>query len=97
MRHGKGVAVHIREPSLLLYPRPMAHRFITDAERGADFVCANLSFEGGSGESRSPPRCRRSCACRSTQMQGSEAVLELLFEEAVAQNCGRQAHAGQVV
>src|SRR5436190_8699151 len=46
VRHGKRV-VRVREPSLLLYPRPMAHRFITDAERGADFVCANLRFEGG--------------------------------------------------
>ena len=47
VRHAKGEPLHITEPSLLLYPRPMAHRFITDAERGADFVCANLSFEGG--------------------------------------------------
>src|SRR4051812_34991871 len=47
VRHGKRVAARIHEPSLLLYPRPMAHRFITDAQRGADFVCANLGFEGG--------------------------------------------------
>src|SRR5690242_9477433 len=47
VRHGKALAARIHEPSLLLYPRPMAHRFITDPGRGADFVCANLSFEGG--------------------------------------------------
>lgn len=89
VRHGKGEPLHIREPSLLLYPKPMAHRFITDAERGADFVCANLSFEGGSANpiaSALPP-----FVCLPLkQLQGCEAVLELLFSEAVAQYCGRQ-------
>src|SRR5262245_42482001 len=47
VRHGKAKPLKINEPSLLLYPRPLAHRFVTDAKRGADFVCANLSFEGG--------------------------------------------------
>ena len=89
VRHGKSV-VHIREPSLLLYPRPMAHRFITDEVRGADFVCANLSFEGGNANpiaSALPP-----FVCLPLkQLQGCEAVLELLFSEALAQYCGRQA------
>jgi len=89
VRHGK-TSVTIREPSLLLYPRPMAHRFITDAERGADFVCANLSFEGGSANpiaSALPP-----FVCLPLkQLHGSEAVLELLFSEALATYCGRQA------
>ena len=89
VRHGKSL-VHVREPSLLLYPRPMAHRFITDAVRGADFVCANLSFEGGNANpiaSALPP-----FVCLPLkQLQGCEAVLELLFSEAVAQYCGRQA------
>lgn len=89
VRHGKE-SLHIREPSLLLYPRPMAHRFITDAEHGADFVCANLHFEGGSANpiaSALPP-----FVCLPLkQLQGCEAVLELLFSEAIAQYCGRQA------
>ena len=33
VRHGNRLAARVTEPSLLLYPRPMAHRFITDAER----------------------------------------------------------------
>jgi len=90
VRHGKGEPLHIRKPSLLLYPKPMAHRFITDATRGADFMCANLSFEGGSANpiaSALPP-----FVCLPLkQLQGCEAVLELLFSEALAQNCGRQA------
>jgi AraC-like DNA-binding protein len=90
VRHGKRETLRIREPSLLLYPRPMAHRFITDAERGADFVCANLSFEGGNANpiaSALPPFVCLPLA----KLQGCEAVLDLLFSEAVAQYCGRQA------
>ena len=90
VRHGKKVAARVEKPSLLLYPRPMAHRFITDTERGADFVCANLGFEGGAANpiaSALPP-----FVCMPLeQLQGSEAVLELLFLEALATNCGRQA------
>jgi hypothetical protein len=41
------VAAQVHEPSLLLYPRPLTHRFITEERRGADFACANLRFEGG--------------------------------------------------
>src|SRR5690606_24569747 len=40
-------SLRIERPSLLLYPRPLTHRFVTDAERGADMACANLHFEGG--------------------------------------------------
>ncbi len=90
VRHGRTIAARIREPSLLLYPRPMAHRFITDQERGADFVCANLSFEGGNANpiaAALPPFVCLPLA----KLQGSEAVLQLLFTEAVEQFCGRQA------
>jgi AraC-like DNA-binding protein len=90
VRHGKTLAARITEPSLLLYPRPMAHRFITDAARGADFVCANLSFDGGNANpiaAALPPFVCLPLA----QLHGSESVLGLLFAEAVASNCGRQA------
>jgi AraC-like DNA-binding protein len=90
VRHAGGTPLHVREPSLLLYPRPMAHRFITDAERGADFVCANLSFEGGAANPIASALPAVVCMPLK-QLQGSEAVLELLFIEAVAQYCGRQA------
>ena len=39
-------SLSITQPSLLLYARPMTHRFITDPERGADMACASLRFEG---------------------------------------------------
>jgi AraC-like DNA-binding protein len=89
VRHGKK-SLRIVEPSLLLYPRPMAHRFITDAEHGADFVCANLSFEGGSANPIAAALPEFVCLPLK-QLHGAEAVLALLFDEARAQYCGRQA------
>ena len=44
--HGQQI-VQVEVPSLLLYPRPMPHRFSTDPQHGADMACANLHFEGG--------------------------------------------------
>jgi AraC-like DNA-binding protein len=90
VRHGRIAAAKIREPSLLLYPRPMAHRFITDDAHGADFVCANLSFAGGSANPIAAALPPFVCL-KLSQLQGSEAVLELLFAEAGATYCGRQA------
>jgi AraC-like DNA-binding protein len=90
VRHGRTVAARITEPSLLLYPRPMAPRFITDAGRGADFVCANLSFEGGNANPIAAALPKFVCLPLA-KLQGSETVLDLLFAEATAQNCGRQA------
>jgi AraC-like DNA-binding protein len=90
VRHGRSLGARVTEPSLLLYPRPMPHRFITDAERGADFVCANLSFEGGSANPIAAALPPFVCLPLK-QLQGSEVVLELLFNEALATHCGRQA------
>jgi AraC-like DNA-binding protein len=90
VRHATGAPLRIREPSLLLYPRPVTHRFITDKVKGADFVCAHLAFEGGEANpiaASLPPYVCLPLA----QIQGSEAALELLFAEAGAQYCGRQA------
>lgn len=87
--HGNKLAQKIEEPSLLFYPRPTAHRFITDPVRGADFVCAHVSFEGGGANpilSALP-----TCVCLPlAKLPDSLPVLTLLFGEAAAQNCGRQ-------
>jgi AraC-like DNA-binding protein len=90
VRHGKSLAARIREPSLLLYSRPMAHRFITDPVRGADFVCANLAFEGGNANPIAASLPSFVCLPLS-ELHGSESVLGLLFTEAGARYCGRQA------
>jgi AraC-like DNA-binding protein len=90
VRHASGRPLRIREPSLLLYPRPMTHRFVTSRDEGAEFVCAHLAFEGGTANpiaASLPPYVCLPLA----DMQGSEAALQLLFAEAAAQYCGRQA------
>src|SRR5687767_7317342 len=91
VRHlGKGAALRITQPSLLLYPRPMAHRFVTDRKKGADFVCAHLSFEGGTANPIAAALPPFVCLPLS-QLHGCESVLDLLFLEASSQYCGRQA------
>lgn len=88
--HGDAVVARITEPSLLLYPLPMAHRFRTDPERGADFVCANVEFEGGVANPIAAALPAFICRPLSA-LQGVEPILSLLFAEAFEQNCGREA------
>lgn len=96
VRHA-GEVHRVTEPSLLFYPRPMAHRFISDPETGADMACANLAFGGvasarvaGGGNPISRALPAFTCLPLA-ELRGAEAVLELLFDEAFAQRCGRQA------
>ena len=87
--HG-GAPVRIEAPSLLLYPRPLSHRFSSDPERGADMACANLRFEGGPGNPVAAALPAFVCM-PLTALDGSGPVLEMLFEEAFERRCGRQA------
>lgn len=90
VHHDGATPVHIDRPSLLLYPRPMAHRFVTDPQRGADFACAQLSFGGGAANpiaAALPPFS----SLPLDALPGAEGLLSLLFEEAFQQYCGRQA------
>ena len=87
--HG-GAPVRVEEPSLLLYPRPLSHRFSSDPERGADMACANLRFEGGAANPVAAALPAFVCLPLAA-LDGSGPVLELLFEEAFERRCGRQA------
>jgi len=82
--------LRIDAPSLLLYPRPTPHRFVSDPVRGADMACANLRFEGGA---RNPVRAALpEVVCLPLEgVHGAAEVLALLFEEAFGQRCGRAA------
>ncbi len=87
--HGDTKAYSLQEPTLLFYPRPTPHRFVTDSVNGADFVCAHISFEGGAANPIT--NALPSCVCIPlADLPGSGSVLELLFMEAEAKNCGRQ-------
>lgn len=89
VQHGRST-LHIPEPSLLLYPRPLTHRFVADGERGADLVCAHLRFEGAEAN----PVCAalpEVVLLPLAQIVDAGPVLELLFAEAFAERCGRTA------
>ncbi|TDK20508.1 AraC family transcriptional regulator [Luteimonas aestuarii] len=89
MRHGKET-LQVERPSLLLFPRPLTHRFVTDPVRGADMVCANLAFEGGAANPIASALPDVVCVPLD-EIRGAEPVLSLLFEEAFEQRCGRVA------
>ena len=80
----------IDKPSVLLFPRPLTHRFTSDAERGADVVCANLRFEGGA-ENPIASALPEVVCLPLERIDGSAPMLALLFEEAFEQRCGRTA------
>ncbi|MEG3193762.1 cupin domain-containing protein, partial [Lysobacter sp. D1-1-M9] len=57
---------------------------------GADFACANLQFEGGASNPIAAALPAFVCLPLD-KIDGAEAVLSLLFEEAFEHRCGRQA------
>lgn len=88
--HGGAIAARIDSPSLLLYPRPLPHRFEMDADEGADLTCANLRFEGGSADPIAGALPAFVCLPLE-RVSGLDSVLALLFDEAFEQRCGRRA------
>lgn len=85
--HGGAHPQRIVEPSVVLYPRPLAHRFITDPERGADMACANLRF---SADSINPlaQALPAVVVLPLVQLSGAQPLLDLLFAEAFTPRCG---------
>src|SRR5688500_11597236 len=86
--YGKRKRERIEEPSVLFYPRPLAHRFITDRDTGADMTCANVAFNMGSIN----PIAQALPPIVILPLAELEATpfLDALFREAFAQQCGRQ-------
>ena len=79
--------IRLREPSLLFYPRPLAHDFHNAPEEGSDFVCAALDFDGGPGNpllQALPPLV----VLPLSQVDGLGHSLALLFAETDRMRCG---------
>lgn len=95
VHHALSKPITIDRPSLLLYPRSPGHRFVVDGEVGADLACAALGFESAEDSplvSALPPYL-----CLSLdQLRGTGPLLELLFEEAFEQRCGRREMLGRL-
>lgn len=90
-RVGSGLPrrIEVTEPTLLFYPRPLAHVFHNAPVDGSDFVCASLDFDGGAQH----PLAR---ALPSLLMLPLHAVdglaptLSLLFAESERVRCGQR-------
>jgi AraC-like DNA-binding protein len=81
--------VAVDEPSLLFYPRPLAHTFRNPPVEGADFNCATVEFEGGARHPLAqalPPLLVLPLA-RLPELQHT---LALLFAETEQVRCGQR-------
>jgi AraC-like DNA-binding protein len=80
----------IAEPTLLFLPRPDSHRLIANDRDGADVVCASVQF-GGGGHNPITDSLPPLVLVPLADLPGAAALLELLYDEAFADQCGRQA------
>ena len=79
---------HLTEPTLIFYPKPMAHRIVVEAETGADLVCATVAY-GVNAENpltSSLPNCVVLPLSKSRTL---EQTCRWLFDEAFADNEGK--------
>lgn len=83
-------SIHISEPSLLFLPRPDTHRLLADERAGADVVCGTVQF-GGGGSNPITDSLPDVVLVELALLPGIEALLGLMFDEAFAGHCGRQA------
>lgn len=99
LRRGEMVVTHrvrgvkrvlkLAEPTLLFYPRPLAHDFHNAPAEGSDFVCATLDFDGGDSHPlvrALPPLL----ALPLHEVEGLDHTLTLLFAEADRLRCGQR-------
>lgn len=88
-QHGSRRRESIDVPSVIFYPRPMRHRFICDRKIGADLVCGHVLFNAAAVNPIAqalPPVVVMPLA----DIEGAETLLEALFREAFAVQCGRR-------
>lgn len=88
--HGTGPSLRVEEPSLLFYPRPLAHRLTPDACHGADLACARVRFDGGTANPLADA-LPAFVLMPLAELDDTGPVLEALFAEAFGAQCGRQA------
>ncbi|MBC8058779.1 MAG: AraC family transcriptional regulator [Rhizobiales bacterium] len=88
-RSGARRRVEVSEPSLLFYPRPLAHDFHNAPTEGSDFVCASLDFDGDGSHPFArafPPLVLLPLHA----VDGLEQSLALLFAEVDRVRCGHR-------
>ena len=86
---GPARRMEVHEPSLLFYPRPLAHEFHNAPSEGSDFTCASVHFDGGGSHPlvrALPPLV----VLPLRQVEGLEQSLALLFAETERVRCGHR-------
>lgn len=88
-RSGAPARIVVTEPTLLFYPRPLAHSFQNPPDEGSDFVCASLDFDGGAQHplARALPSLM---VLPLREVDGLEQTLGLLFAESGRVRCGQR-------
>jgi AraC-like DNA-binding protein len=87
--------IKVDEPTLLFYPRPLAHDFHNAPVDGSDFVCATLDFDGGDNHPLAralPPLL----VLPLREVEGLQHTLALLFTEMEQLRCGQRLIADRV-
>ncbi len=82
--------MELSEPTVLFYPRPFYHRFIPQDEQGADLLCASVDL-GGRSANPLLSTLPEVLVIRLKEVSGLASVLDLMFNEAFKDLCGRQA------
>jgi AraC-like DNA-binding protein len=86
---GEGGERVLDEPSLIFYARPNAH-WIRGENEGADLVCASVRI-GTDAENPIARSLPPVLTLPLASIPGLSGLLDLLFDEAFAERCGRQA------
>lgn len=81
--------LHVKEPTLLFYPRHAVHRFHNPPADGSQFTCATLEFAGGAMNpiARALPPL---IALPLARVEGLSPALALLFAETEQVRCGQR-------
>ena len=88
--HDGAPTMEISEPSLVFYPRPLAHRFVPHARDGADLACARVRISGGAANPLADA-LPAIVVMPLAELEDTQSLLEALFHEAFGAQCGRQA------
>ncbi|QDH70283.1 AraC family transcriptional regulator [Marilutibacter alkalisoli] len=89
IRHGDGGRDRVDRPSLVLYPRPLGHRFVTDPDEGADMACAHIQL-GARPDNPVARALPPVLVMPLEELPAASGLLELLFDEAFSRQCGHQ-------
>ncbi|MBV4457822.1 AraC family transcriptional regulator [Pseudomonas sp. COR58] len=90
LKPGNDPELTLNEPTLIFFPRPLAHRLFADESMGTQLVCASLTFDGGSGNALASA-LPDYLVLKLTDIPELGSTLAWLFKEAFDGHCGREA------